>query len=77
MKVDKLGDMHYAIKSGHVTNLRTCNQRLNQIWNERDGQRVFMLFSISGCKEFCALAEVNSGVKVGSMPGWTKPHCEG
>lgn len=77
MKLDKLQDMRYAIKVGHMTNLPSCNERLNEIWRSRDGQRVYMMFSISGAKEFCAMAEVNSGVQTGSMPGWSKAGCTG
>ncbi|KAM0716336.1 hypothetical protein Q7P37_007781 [Cladosporium fusiforme] len=77
MKLDKPQDMRYAIKVGHVTNLPSCNKRLNEIYNSRGEQKVFMLFSISGNKEFCAMGEVNSPVKIGSMPGWSKAGCEG
>lgn len=77
MKVDKAQDMRYCIKIGHVTNLPSCNERLDAIWKARAGHRVFMMFSISGNKEFCAMAEMTHGMKIGGLPGWSKPGCEG
>jgi hypothetical protein len=77
MKVDRDADMRYALSTGTVTNLPSCNERINKVWRERNGQRVFMMFSISGQKEFCAMAEMLGPVAPGSMPGWTKAGCEG
>jgi hypothetical protein len=77
MKVDREADMRYCLANGAVTNLPSCNDRINAVWRERDGQRVFMMFSISGQKEFCAMAEMVGPVQEGSMPGWSKPGCEG
>ena len=77
MKVDRDSDMRYCLTNGAVTNLPGCNERINTVWRERDGQRVFMMFSISSAKEFCAMAEVCGPVQEGSMPGWSKPGCEG
>jgi hypothetical protein len=77
MKVDKDTDMRYALSTGTVTNLPSCNERINKVWRERNGQRVFMMFSISGQKEFCAMAEMLGPVSRGSMPGWSKSGCEG
>ena len=77
MKVDRDSDMRYCLTNGAVTNLPGCNERINTVWRERDGQRVFMMFSISSAKEFCAMAEVCGPVQGGSMPGWSKPGCEG
>ncbi|GAB7327765.1 hypothetical protein MBLNU13_g11576t1 [Cladosporium sp. NU13] len=76
MKVDRETDMRYCLANGAVTNLPKCNERINAVWRERDGQRVFMMFSISGMKEFCAMAEMTGPVQKGSMPGWSKPGCE-
>jgi len=77
MKVDKDADMRYCLTNGAVTSLPSCNERINAVWRERNGQRVFMMFSISGQKEFCAMAEMVGPVGKGSMPGWSKPGCEG
>lgn len=77
MKVDRDSDMRYCLTNGAVTNLPSCNDRINAVWRERDGQRVFMMFSISGAKEFCAMAEMLGPVQNGSMPGWSKAGCEG
>lgn len=77
MKVDKAMDMKYCLANGHVTNLPKCNERIMDVWKERDGQKVFMMFSISGDKEFCAMAEMKSPVVPGSLPGWSKPGCTG
>lgn len=77
MKVDRDADMRYCLSTGTVTNLAKCNERINKVWYERNGQRVFMMFSISGQKEFCAMAEMLGPVSRGSMPGWSKPDCEG
>ena len=77
MKVDNDADMRYCLANGGVTNLPSCNDRINAVWYERNGQRVFMMFSISGQKEFCAMAEMVGPVQEGSMPGWSKPGCEG
>jgi hypothetical protein len=77
MKVDKATDMKYCLANGAVTNLPSCNERITAVWNERDGQRVFMMFSISGQKEFCAMAEMITPVRPGRLPGWSKPGCTG
>jgi hypothetical protein len=77
MKVDKDSDMRYCLTNGAVTSLPSCNERINAVWYERNGQRVFMMFSISGQKEFCAMAEMVGPVGPGRMPGWSKPGCEG
>jgi hypothetical protein len=77
MKVDKLMDMKYCIANGAVTNLPSCNQRIMECWDNRAGERVFMMFSISGMKEFCAMAEMISPVGPGSLPGWSKHGCTG
>jgi hypothetical protein len=77
MKVDKLIDMKYCLANGAVTNLPSCNERIMDCWDHRDGERVFMMFSVSGQKEFCAMAEMISPVGPGSLPGWTKPGCTG
>lgn len=77
MKVDRDADMRYCLANGAVTNLPSCNDRINAVWRERDGQRVFMMFSISGAKEFCAMAEMVGPVQNGSMPGWSKAGCQG
>lgn len=77
MKVDRDTDMRYCLANGAVTNLPSCNERIDAVWRERDGQRVFMMFSISGAKEFCAMAEMIGPVQKGSMPGWSKAGCEG
>ena len=77
MKVDHDSDMRYCLANGAVTNLPKCNDRINAVWRERAGQRVFMMFSSSGAKEFCAMAEMCGSLQEGSMPGWSKPGCEG
>lgn len=77
MKVDRESDMRYCLAQGVVTNLPSCNDRINAVWRERNGQRVFMMFSISGQKEFCAMGEMLGPVSRGSMPGWSKPGCQG
>lgn len=77
MKLDRLVDMKYCIANGAVTNVAKCNQRIMETWNNRDGQRVFMMFSVSGQKEFCAMGEMTGPVRRGSLPGWSKPGCVG
>lgn len=77
MKVERLEDMRYCLVNGAVTGIRSCNERINKVWNERNGQRVFMMFSISGAKEFCAMAEMLGPSSSGGLPGWSKPGCEG
>lgn len=69
--------MRYALSTGTVTNLPSCNERIDKVWRERNGQRVFMMFSVSGQKEFCAMAEMLGPVSRGSMPGWSKGGCVG
>lgn len=69
--------MAIALANGAVTNLPSCNERIDKVWNERDGQRVFMMFSISGAKEFCAMAEMLSPSQPGTFPGWSKKYCNG
>lgn len=63
--------------SGAVTNIPSCNERIDRVWNERNGQKVFMMFSISGAKEFCAMAEMLGPTGDGVLPRWGKKHCEG
>jgi len=77
MKVDTASDMRYCLTNGGVTCIPSCNERINAVWFERNGQRVFMMFSISGQKEFCAMAEMVGPVGPGRMPGWSKSGCEG
>jgi len=77
MKVDRETDMKYCLANGAVTSLPSCNERIDAVWRDREGERVFMMFSISGQKEFCAMAEMAGPVERGSMPGWSKPGCEG
>jgi hypothetical protein len=77
MKVDKLIDMRYCIANGAVTNLPSCTDRIMECWDHREGERVFMMFSVSGQKEFSAMGEMISPVQPGSLPGWSKPGCTG
>jgi len=77
MKIEHPSDMRYCLSNGAVTNVPACNERIDAVWRESDGQRVFIMFSIRGQKEFCAMAEMTGPVQSGSMPGWSKPGCVG
>jgi len=78
MKSDSPGDILYGIRNGWVTNNEACNKRMETIWNESAGLRVFLLYSVNESKHFCALMEMVGPLDwEHSIHGWSKPDCRG
>lgn len=78
MKTDIVEDILFCIRFGWMTNNEACSKRMAKIWNERDGERVFLMFSVKASKQFCALAEMVEQVDFDAeIDGWSKPNCKG
>lgn len=70
--------MLFVIESGNLTNQVNVNERIEKVWNSQatpGGVRdpIYFLFSISGSKQYCAMAEMIDEVNMGlSITGWPK-----
>ena len=78
MKNDGPQDILYAIRNGWATNNEACNKRMEGIWNDRSGLRVFLLYSVNESKHFCALLEMVGPLDWNhKIEGWSKSGCRG
>ncbi|QIW99459.1 hypothetical protein AMS68_004977 [Peltaster fructicola] len=82
IKVDDIDSMYHAIKSGEWTSQPRVNERIQQFYVEQDNtghrQPLYLLFSISGAKQYCAMGEMVGPVRTEErIPYWPRLDSEG
>ncbi|KAK6439800.1 hypothetical protein LTR95_003977 [Oleoguttula sp. CCFEE 5521] len=76
MKVESLNDMKLCLEQGWMANNLACTNRMSAIWQQGKDRQIYLLFSVKGTKQFCAMGQMGGNVEPnGELEGWDKENC--
>nr|OQO24263.1 hypothetical protein B0A51_10123 [Rachicladosporium sp. CCFEE 5018] len=76
MKVESLNDMKLCLEQGWMANNLACTNRMSAIWEQGKDRQIYLLFSVKGTKQFCAMGQMIGDVVANNeLEGWDKENC--